>query len=96
LYSTTGLHKTFSSVRNVWTGIWRRTDPEAPLLKTKRGVYSPAFVSSALADEDRMVVAVCVLPSSEAGAVGPMLDQANRVSGPVKRWCSMGTTATGP
>jgi len=61
-----------------------RTDPEAPLLKTKRGAYSPAYVSSALADEDRLIVAVKVLPSSEADAVGPMLDQANRVAGPVE------------
>lgn len=61
-----------------------RTDPDAPLLKTKRGVYSPGFMPSALANEERVILGQHVLPSSEAEAVGRMLEQAKRVAGPVE------------
>lgn len=59
------------------------TEPDAPLLRTKRGNTCPAYVASVLANEDRILVGKHVHPTSEAAALGPMVDQAREVAGAV-------------
>lgn len=60
------------------------TDPEAVIQPLKNGVRVPAYRPSVLANEDRIVLAQKVHPSSENEVFGPLLTQAKRVAGPVK------------
>ncbi len=73
-----------------------RTEPEAPVLKTKRGQYAPAYVPSTMANEDRLIVAQHVETTNELAAVAPLLDQADRVGGGTKTLLLDGGYAKGP
>jgi hypothetical protein len=55
-------------------------DPEAGVLKTKRGHVAPGYVPSILASEDQIILGQRVEPTSELAAVEPLLDQASRVT----------------
>ncbi len=57
------------------------TEPEAPVLKGKRGEYVPAYTPSIVATPERIIVAQHVHPSCEIAAVEPLLDQVDRVMG---------------
>ena len=56
------------------------TEPEAPVLKGKRGNYHPGYTPSIATNEERFIVAQHVEPCSEKAAVGPLLDQAERTT----------------
>ncbi len=58
------------------------TEPDAAVLRTKRGFSSPGYTPSVLANEDRVIIAQYVDPTSEQAAVEPLLAQAQRVVGP--------------
>ena len=60
------------------------TDPEAPMIKGKRGTYAPSYQPSVLANEDRLIVAQEVVRSNECEALGPMLERCKRVVGGVE------------
>lgn len=56
------------------------TEPEAPVLKGKRGVTTPAYTPSVLADENRFIHGADVAQTEEISSLEPMLDQAERIS----------------
>ena len=53
-----------------------KTEPEAAVLKTKPGPFRPGYPPSAMATEDRVIVAQHVEQTNEQASVAPMLDQA--------------------
>lgn len=57
------------------------TEPEAAVLRGKRGNTCPSYISSVLATEDRVIVGQHVSQTSEAAALGPMIDQARKTAG---------------
>jgi transposase len=58
------------------------TEPEAVVQRLKRGKgYAPSYISSVLANENRIVTAIAVDTSSETKVIGTMLDQSARVTG---------------
>lgn len=62
------------------------TDPASVYLKTKRGGFSFAYVTSYLVNEDRFILACAADPSDELSVVPTMLDQAARItSGATRR-----------
>lgn len=57
-------------------------EPEAMMQPAKRGRgASPSYKPSALANENRIITAIAVHPSSENQVIGEMLDQSERVVG---------------
>ncbi len=68
------------------------TEPEAPILKGKKGNYTPAYVGSVAANADKIVVAQHVEPTDEQASFGPLLDQAKKV-GVVKQVTADGNYA---
>lgn len=62
------------------------TDPEAVYQKLKDGTFAPSYKPVIAATESRIVVGFDVQPSNENKAVGPVLEQAERVAAaPVER-----------
>ena len=61
------------------------TEPEAAVLRHKNRSVSPAYKPSVLADENRIILAHAVHPTSEAKVVGGMLDQAKRAGAKIRR-----------
>jgi transposase len=57
------------------------TEPEAAIQPLKNKSYAPSYKASALANNERIIVAIEVDPTSESNVVGGMLDQAERVGG---------------
>lgn len=58
------------------------TDPDAAVNQTKRlKAYKPSYVTSILANEDRIVTAQTVDPTSETEPVESLIEQSERVSG---------------
>lgn len=58
------------------------TDPDAAVNQTKRHkTYKPSYVASVLANEDRIVTAQTVEPTSETEPVASLIEQSERVSG---------------
>lgn len=58
------------------------TEPEAMVQRLKRGRgLAASYKPSVLANEDRIITAMDIDPSSETKVVGPMLDQSARVVG---------------
>jgi hypothetical protein len=57
------------------------TEPDAVLQKLKNGSYRPSHKPSVLVNEQRMIVAQGVDPSSEIAVVAPMLEQCEAVMG---------------
>ncbi|MFM7299424.1 MAG: hypothetical protein ACKO4Q_19650, partial [Planctomycetota bacterium] len=58
-------------------------EPDAVLHKTKEGGFHPAFVTSATATPERMIVGLDVNPRDEFASVAPMLEQACTISAKV-------------
>jgi len=56
------------------------TEPEAAVLKDKRGRVAPAYIPSVIATEDRLIVAHDVERTSEAASVPKLLEQARKVA----------------
>ena len=56
-------------------------EPDAAVLKSKRGQFVPGYVPSILATEERIIVGQHVDPTSELAAVDPMLRQAEAIVG---------------
>ena len=58
------------------------TEPEAMVQRLKRGRgFAPSYKPSVLANEDRIITALALHPSSETRVIAPMLDQSARVGG---------------
>jgi len=58
------------------------SEPEAMVQRLKRGHgFAPSYKPSVLANEDRIITALALHPSSETEVIAPMLDQSARVSG---------------
>lgn len=58
------------------------TEPEAMVQRLKRGHgFAPSYKPSVLANEDRIITALALHPSSETEVIAAMLDQSARVSG---------------
>ncbi|MDO9051525.1 MAG: transposase [Methylotenera sp.] len=57
-------------------------EPEAMVQRLKRGHgFAPSYKPSVLANENRIITALALHPSSETQVIAPMLDQSARVSG---------------
>jgi transposase len=72
------------------------TEPEAAVLKGKKGLSTPAYVASVMADENRIIHALHIAQTDEQSAVEPMLDQLERVGDPEPIVLFDGAYATGP
>lgn len=57
------------------------TEPEAIIQPLKNKSFAPSYKASALANEQRIMTATDVHPTSEVEVVGDMLDQSARVAG---------------
>ncbi len=62
----------------------------------KQGLYRPAYTPSAMANQDRIIVAQHVEQTNEQASVAPMLDQATRVAGDLETVLFDGNYAKGP
>jgi hypothetical protein len=60
-------------------------EPDAILQPMKEGHFRPLYRASIAVDEERIIRALAVDPTSETAVVGELLDQAERTGGPVEQ-----------